>query len=604
MKARITGIANCGKVPCRSTTFTAIVAALWASSSLTSAYGGTTASLIGIGHLPGGNGGSDLVALSRDGTTAVGWSRSAHGTEAIRFRDGTIQSLGDFDGGDVSSRAICVSADGNTIGGQGTAWGYLGTAWGNIYPPFVWTPASGLQGVAGFRYGEVRAITPDGAAWAIAGAGGCPWHSRFGWLGNQYVPSGVSDVRALSDDGLACFGGEMSVTVGCDVGNCTNTITNRVSIDRFSGARASSGRGPACVACSADGSTGIAPGGTAGIQQWSASGLTTIPGTGGLVPCGATPNLQVIVGNASISGSQRAVVWSPKTGMLTVEAYVSTVFGVSVTSTGLVLTSCNGVSSNGLVFAGSGVAADGSQEGWMLRVLYDWNNNGTDDTQEIKDGLIVDVDGDGIADCYESGTDCPGPSIVENPGFESGTGLADCSSELLLPGSTIGAWRVISGVAERANRPIWCDPSEWAAQYGSYALELRSVGAAPGVVRQVLSTERGHRYRVGFWMSANCANGGTVSVTASAGRSFKTFTRACQGNARLQWIRCDFDFVAALATEVLEFASDGQPSAGPVLDAISVSDVTVGCPADLDGSGTVDGADLGLLLSLWGTCPG
>ena len=26
-----------------------------------------------------------------------------------------------------------------------------------------------------------------------------------------------------------------------------------------------------------------------------------------------------------------------------------------------------------------------------------------------------------------------------------------------------------------------------------------------------------------------------------------------------------------------------------------------GCPADLDGSGTVDGGDLGLVLSSWGT---
>ena len=27
------------------------------------------------------------------------------------------------------------------------------------------------------------------------------------------------------------------------------------------------------------------------------------------------------------------------------------------------------------------------------------------------------------------------------------------------------------------------------------------------------------------------------------------------------------------------------------------------CPADLDGNGTVDGADLGKLLPSWGTCP-
>ena len=28
-----------------------------------------------------------------------------------------------------------------------------------------------------------------------------------------------------------------------------------------------------------------------------------------------------------------------------------------------------------------------------------------------------------------------------------------------------------------------------------------------------------------------------------------------------------------------------------------------GCPEDLDGNGTVNGADVGLLLAVWGVCP-
>jgi hypothetical protein len=103
-------------------------------------------------------------------------------------------------------------------------------------------------------------------------------------------------------------------------------------------------------------------------------------------------------------------------------------------------------------------------------------------------------------------------------------------------------------------------------------------------------------------MSANCSNGGSVSVRTSAGNSTKVFTRTCDGTGRQSWLRCEFDFVAGLTSEMLEFASENQPNAGPVIDAISVSDVTIGCPSDLDGNGQVDTADIGLLLLNFGPC--
>jgi hypothetical protein len=225
-----------------------------------------------------------------------------------------------------------------------------------------------------------------------------------------------------------------------------------------------------------------------------------------------------------------------------------------------------------------------------------------DDALEINDGLIPDVNKDGIADCYQSGIDCPGPSIASNPGFESGNPLAECTSELLLAGSTIGSWQVVSGVAERANRPKTCSGSTWASEFGNYAVELRSTGGGSGILRQPLVTEPGRHYRVSFWLSANCANGGSVALRASAGNNSKVFTRTCDGTGRQSWLRCEFDFIAGLSTEMLEFASENQPSAGPILDAVSVTDVTVGCPSDLDGNGAVDTADIGLLLLNFGPC--
>ena len=180
--------------------------------------------------------------------------------------------------------------------------------------------------------------------------------------------------------------------------------------------------------------------------------------------------------------------------------------------------------------------------------------------------------------------------------------LGDCTSELLTAGTSTGSWQVVSGVAERANRSKTCSSGGWAAEFGTYAIELRSTGGGPGTIRQAITTEPGRHYRVSFWMSANCSNGGSVSVRTSAGNSTKIFTRACDGTSRQSWLRCEFDFVAGLTTEMLEFASENQPYAGPVIDAISVSDVTVGCPSDLDGNGQVDTADIGLLLLNFGPC--
>jgi hypothetical protein len=564
------------------------------------AYAGTTVSLIGISHLEGGTAGSDINALSRDGSTAVGWSRSSAGTEAIRFRNGLLQSLGDFDGNGTNSVAYAVSADGNTIVGQGSYQFANGSMWQFTNPAFVWRPDTGLQFTgAGIVSGIGTCITPDGSVWCVAGARGCPWISSVGWVGNQYLPSGPSDIRAISDDGLICFGGEMTVANP----NASNYLCKRFTIDQFAGSRTASGSALDSSFCSADGSVGISRGSPEGVYKWTAGGVNLLPNTAGFTVRGTTPTLSHMVGAAQIDGTPKAVVWSPTNGVQTLENYLLATFGLSVNLDGRALTSCNGISANGLVFAGSSTAADGSQEGWILRVAYDWNNNDIDDAQEIRDGLIVDVDHDGIADCYQSGTDCPGSNIAANSGFESGNSLAECASELLRSGSMIGSWQVVSGIVERANRPKSCDASNWASEFGSYSVELRSVGGSPGILRQPILTERGHRYRVNFWMSADCANGGAIAVRASAGRISKVFTRNCDGTGRQSWLRCEFDFVAALKTDMIEFVSEGQPSEGPVLDAISISDITVGCPDDLDGSGVVDGGDLGVLLANWGPCP-
>ncbi len=68
----------------------------------------------GLGDLPGGSFESRASAISGDGSTVVGQSRSSSGQEAFRWRLASgIVGLGDYPTGGFSSRAWGVSANGS-----------------------------------------------------------------------------------------------------------------------------------------------------------------------------------------------------------------------------------------------------------------------------------------------------------------------------------------------------------------------------------------------------------------------------------------------------------------------------------------------------------
>lgn len=565
---------------------------------------GTSVLLLGIGDLQGGPIASEINALSGDGTTAVGWSRSAEGNEAIRWSAGQLESLGDFPDNGVNSIALAVSGDGSVVIGQGSSSYIWGSQKYNNNPAFIWRRSTGIQfaGTGIYRDGAGTCISEDGTVYGVSCSGG-GWLSSNGF-GNQWENNWGS-MTCLSRDGSVCFGAMRQPLTQCPPGNCGGATfsANRIYRDKLTGHTTWGGfvSETAVRLCSSDGLSGVFRFAD-GVYLWSAASLTLLHRTGSFEPYAANSDLSELYGSAPIDGVNQAAVWTNRDGVVKLSDFISQKFGVEVQTSGRTLTACRGLSRNGLIIAGSGLDTNHNQEGWILRISYDWNNNGIDDAQEIRDGLIGDVNNDGIADCYQSGIECPGPNIAANPGFEAGNVLGDCTSELLAAGTSTGSWQVVSGVAERANRSNSCSSIGWAAEFGTYAIELRSTGGGPGTIRQAITTEPGRHYRVSFWMSANCSNGGAVSVRASAGNSTKTFTRTCDGTGRQSWLRCEFDFVAGLTTEMLEFASENQPYAGPVIDAISVSDVTVGCPSDLDGNGQVDSGDIGQLLVNFGPC--
>ena len=95
-------------------------------SLLLVASSASAASFTPLGDLAGGNFFSAAYGVSWDGSTVVGESISASGTEAFVW-DPTngMQGLGDLPGGDFSSAAYGVSADGSTIvGTSGSSSGF------------------------------------------------------------------------------------------------------------------------------------------------------------------------------------------------------------------------------------------------------------------------------------------------------------------------------------------------------------------------------------------------------------------------------------------------------------------------------------------------
>ncbi len=108
------------------------------SFAVTSAQAGPF--FTGLGDLPGGEVSSVARAVSADGSTVVGRGTSASGEEAFRWTlSGGMVGLGDLPGGGFLSNARSVSADGSAVVGSGTSASGL--------EAFRWTLSGGMVGL-------------------------------------------------------------------------------------------------------------------------------------------------------------------------------------------------------------------------------------------------------------------------------------------------------------------------------------------------------------------------------------------------------------------------------------------------------------------------
>jgi hypothetical protein len=234
----------------------------------------------------------------------------------------------------------------------------------------------------------------------------------------------------------------------------------------------------------------------------------------------------------------------------------------------------------------------------------DCNGDGIVDYGQILSGELIDANGNGVPDCCESGETCLS-GLVANGSFEAGSPLASCASESITSGNLLGSgWQVSAGTVDRTRGGAGCATATQ-PKFGDYCIDLCGTPASSGAIRQIVATIPGHKYRCTFWLSGDAsAAPGTKKVHAKVGSYVDlSYTFACAGSGAQSWVMNQFEFTARGASEALEFAADnGLTTAGPMIDAISLVDITTQCVGDIDDNGDVDGADIALLLLNFGPC--
>lgn len=332
-----------------------------------------TASFTALGDLTGGAFNSQATTLSSDGTTVVGYSISAAGTEAFRWNstDGMV-GLGFLPGGSLS-QARGVSADGsviigysttnvgpvntigdmfrwtsvggmtalglystsngffttslspNTLSDDGTTIGYTYQS-GLILAGYIWTSATGSQMTFGSPGNGTFALSADGtiaAGQTDLASGPAIWTSATGAVGLGNLPGGTfGEGRAMSPDGSFI------------TGNANSSNGNEAFYW-------SSGTGMVAL--------GDLPGGT-----FDSRGLA-------INDSGA-----VIVGYGNTATGQEAMIWDPNSGMRNLKDLLQ--YGYGIDLTGWTLRQATGLSADGTAISGWGINPLGQTEAWFATI--------------------------------------------------------------------------------------------------------------------------------------------------------------------------------------------------------------------------------------------
>jgi probable HAF family extracellular repeat protein len=279
----------------------------------------SSAGMVGLGDLPGGNFFSTALGVSGDGSVVTGFgSLPNYKNHAFRWTASTgMVDLGAVYGANTSSIGLAISADGSTIVGS------CDNPAGNPVA-FRWTQATGMQAIV-TNLAEATGVSADGS-W-VSGTHHTDqyYYQAFRWTPGSLQDCGVlpgytdSYGLAISDDGTTA------------VGVCNNGAATPRQAFRWTAA--------------------------AGMQA-----LGHLPGQPDSWPYAASADGSVVVGTSN----DRAFIWDAQHGMRSLQGVLEDQCHLDLT--GWVLDSASGLSDDGLTVVGYGFNPQGRPEAFVARI--------------------------------------------------------------------------------------------------------------------------------------------------------------------------------------------------------------------------------------------
>lgn len=336
------------------------------------------ATFTGLGDLPGGDFTSYASDLSADGSTVVGRGTSATSTEAFRWTNSTgMVGLGRLPVLELESISFGVSGDGSVVVGHS----------GNVSgEAFRWNHADAMVGLGVSPHHLLtiaRGVSNDGSvivgfAPTVMGTEAFRWTSAEGIVNLGDIPGGGSGGPFGGIEGepnIYAFGvsADGNVVVGYGITNTGREAfrwqspQGMVNIGDLPGGQVNAGAN----AASSDGSVVVGSGTSADGREafyWTAAngmiGLGDFPGgSHSSWASSVSADGSIVVGSGTTDGGMQAFRWTSAGGMENLRDAL-----VAAGATGLngwTLTYATAISDDGRTIAGNGRNPAGQNEAWV-----------------------------------------------------------------------------------------------------------------------------------------------------------------------------------------------------------------------------------------------
>jgi probable HAF family extracellular repeat protein len=324
-----------------------------------------------LGDVAGGNFSSFAYGISADGLVVVGQGTSASGPEAFRWTQaGGMIRLGELAGGLYGSTARAASGDGSVI--VGDSWSASG------HEAFRWTspgPVVPMGDLTGGTFdSSAHAVSDDGTR--IAGGGDSALgNEAWVWQGGGLIPLGdlpggsfESRAQGISGDGNVVLGtGDSGVLepFRYELGMSMQGLGNLPPGPDWGVAKAASFDGKVVVGWDEHSVVGDAE-----AFRWISGvgliGMGYLPGATPLHSVANDTNMDgtIIVGaSGTASGALRAFIWDPINGMRDLQTLL---VALGVEFGGFQLRGATGISADGTRITGFGLNKNGDLEAWYV----------------------------------------------------------------------------------------------------------------------------------------------------------------------------------------------------------------------------------------------